>query len=167
MKYNRKHKTDSYGLAPLHPGLPGRHSAHHPQGFRIQLRAYAFYYFWFHYLTCRINHKLHINHAPYTVFLCLLRITHMLGKIIKNITIGKLRHILHHLINFPLLDNSTLFFRSIGSWETDIRVAFSVQNVFVITGYSGVDPEIPGVYGIDGSIWPRPRTYSLRLNINF
>ena len=58
-------------------------------------------------------------------------------------------------------------FRGIGSWETDIRVAFSVQNVFVITGYSGVDPEIPGVYGIDGSIWPRPRTYSLRLNINF
>ena len=58
-------------------------------------------------------------------------------------------------------------FRSLGSWETDIRVAFSVQNVFVITGYSGVDPEIPGVYGIDGSIWPRPRTYSLRLNINF
>ena len=58
-------------------------------------------------------------------------------------------------------------FRGLGSWETDIRVAFSVQNVFVITGYSGVDPEIPGVYGIDGSIWPRPRTYSLRLNINF
>ena len=58
-------------------------------------------------------------------------------------------------------------FRGIGRWETDIRLAFSVQNVFVITGYSGVDPEIPGVNGIDGSIWPRPRTYSLRLNVNF
>ena len=58
-------------------------------------------------------------------------------------------------------------FRGIGKWETDIRLAFSVQNVFVITGYSGVDPEIPGVNGIDGSIWPRPRTYSLRLNVNF
>ena len=58
-------------------------------------------------------------------------------------------------------------FRGIGKWETDIRLAFSVQNAFVITGYSGVDPEIPGVNGIDGSIWPRPRTYSLRLNVNF
>ena len=48
-----------------------------------------------------------------------------------------------------------------------MRVAFGVQNVFVITDYSGVDPEIPGVNGIDGSIWPRPRTYSLRLNVNF
>ena len=44
---------------------------------------------------------------------------------------------------------------------------FQLQNVFVITDYSGVDPEIPGVNGIDGSIWPRPRTYSLRLNVNF
>ena len=35
-----------------------------------------------------------------------------------------------------------------------MRVAFGVQNVFVITDYSGVDPEIPGVNGIDGSIWP-------------
>ena len=58
-------------------------------------------------------------------------------------------------------------FRHVGAWESDIRLAFSVQNVFVLTGYSGVDPEIPGVNGIDGSIWPRPRTYSLRLNINF
>ena len=58
-------------------------------------------------------------------------------------------------------------FDKIGSWKGTIRVAFGVQNVFVITGYSGVDPEIPGVNGIDGSIWPRPRTYSLRLNVNF
>ncbi len=58
-------------------------------------------------------------------------------------------------------------FRGIGKWETDIRLAFAVQNVFVITGYSGVDPEVPNVNGIDRSIWPRPRTYSFRLNINF
>ena len=58
-------------------------------------------------------------------------------------------------------------FRELGSWKGTLRLAFGVQNVFVITGYSGVDPEIPGVNGIDGSIWPRPRTYSLRLNVNF
>jgi iron complex outermembrane receptor protein len=47
------------------------------------------------------------------------------------------------------------------------RLGFSVQNVFTITPYSGVDPEIPGVEGRDSAIWPRPRTFSLRLNVNF
>ena len=58
-------------------------------------------------------------------------------------------------------------FRAIGRWETDIRLALGVQNVFVLTGYSGMDPEVVSENGIDGTIWPRPRTYSLRLNINF
>lgn len=47
-------------------------------------------------------------------------------------------------------------FNKIGNWKGSMRVAFGVQNVFVITDYSGVDPEIPGVNGIDGSIWPAP-----------
>jgi TonB-linked SusC/RagA family outer membrane protein len=46
------------------------------------------------------------------------------------------------------------------------RLSLSVQNVFTITNYSGLDPETTG-NGIDGSIWPRPRTYTLGLNINF
>ncbi len=55
-------------------------------------------------------------------------------------------------------------------WLGSVRLAFSVQNVFVITDYSGVDPEISfsnDRMGVDGQIWPRPRTYSLRLNVNF
>ena len=58
-------------------------------------------------------------------------------------------------------------FRGIGLWETDIRVALGVQNVFILTGYSGMDPEVISENGIDNTIWPRPRTYSLRLNVNF
>lgn len=58
-------------------------------------------------------------------------------------------------------------FRSIGRWETDVRVALGVQNVFILTGYSGMDPEVISENGIDGTMWPRPRTYSLRLNVNF
>ena len=58
-------------------------------------------------------------------------------------------------------------FRAIGRWETDVRLAFAMQNVFILTGYSGMDPEVVSETGIDGTIWPRPRTYSLRLNINF
>ena len=58
-------------------------------------------------------------------------------------------------------------FRGVGPWETDIRVAFGAQNVFIITGYSGMDPEVISETGIDNTIWPRPRTYSLRMNVKF
>ena len=57
------------------------------------------------------------------------------------------------------------------------RFAFSVQNAFVITNYTGMDPEAIDEKGIDtqtlGStmsniiFWPRPRVYSFRVSINF
>jgi len=56
-------------------------------------------------------------------------------------------------------------FGKLGHWaNANLRLGFTVQNVFVITGYSGLDPEIGG---IDNSMWPRPRTFSLRANLNF
>ena len=58
-------------------------------------------------------------------------------------------------------------FRGIGMSETDIRIAVGMQNVFLLTGYSGGDPEVTSENGIDGNTWPRPYTYSLRLNVNF
>ena len=58
-------------------------------------------------------------------------------------------------------------FRGIGRWESDIRLAVGMQNVFIITGYSGMDPEVISENGIDGTVWPRPRTWSFRMNINF
>ncbi len=45
------------------------------------------------------------------------------------------------------------------------RLGFTVQNAFVITNYSGIDPEVDG--GIDNNIFPRPRTFMLSLNLNF
>lgn len=58
-------------------------------------------------------------------------------------------------------------FRAVGRWESDIRVAVGMQNVFILTGYSGMDPEVISENGIDNTTWPRPRTWSLRLNVNF
>jgi iron complex outermembrane receptor protein len=58
-------------------------------------------------------------------------------------------------------------FREIGNWKGSIRVAASCQNVCVLTGFSGIDPEVNSTDGVARSFWPRPRTYSLRLNINF
>ncbi|MCS6916340.1 MAG: TonB-dependent receptor [Chitinophagales bacterium] len=45
-----------------------------------------------------------------------------------------------------------------------MNVAATVQNVFVLTGYSGIDPEVVG--GIDNNIYPRPRIYSVNLSLN-
>lgn len=41
----------------------------------------------------------------------------------------------------------------------------NVQNVFVITKYTGLDPEISS--GVDNNFYPRPRIYSLGLNLRF
>lgn len=46
-----------------------------------------------------------------------------------------------------------------------LRLSASVQNAFVITQYSGLDPEIAG--GIDYNFYPRPRVYSLGVNLDF
>ena len=58
-------------------------------------------------------------------------------------------------------------FKDIGRWGTNVRLAVSMQNVFILTGYSGPDPETTSENGIDNTMWPRSRTYSLRLNVKF
>ena len=45
------------------------------------------------------------------------------------------------------------------------RLYGSVTNVFTITKYEGLDPEVFG--GIDNNIYPRPITFQLGLNLNF
>ncbi len=47
----------------------------------------------------------------------------------------------------------------------NIHLSAMVQNVFTITNYSGVDPENSS--GVDTAVYPRPRTYSLTLGLNF
>ncbi len=46
-----------------------------------------------------------------------------------------------------------------------ITITGNMQNVFVITQYKGLDPEVQG--GIDNNFYPRPRTYSIGLNVSF
>jgi len=45
------------------------------------------------------------------------------------------------------------------------RVSFTVQNAFVITRYSGLDPEVEG--GIDNNFYPRPRTFMLGIGLTY
>ena len=52
-------------------------------------------------------------------------------------------------------------------WIESFRIAASVQNVVAFTKYSGLDPEIPSIDGVDNNFIPRPRLYTLRLSVNF
>ena len=63
--------------------------------------------------------------------------------------------------------NAGYTFRRVGRWDTDIRLGLAMQNVFIITGYSGMDPEVTSETGIDNTVWPRPRTYSIRATVSF
>ncbi len=71
--------------------------------------------------------------------------------------------------SFLKMDTITLgySFDNLFSTKLSGRISGSVQNVFTLTKYSGLDPEIPSVNGIDSTIWPRSRTYTLGLNLNF
>lgn len=46
-----------------------------------------------------------------------------------------------------------------------LRINANCQNVFTVTKYNGLDPEIYG--GIDNALYPRPRVYVLGLNLQF
>lgn len=68
--------------------------------------------------------------------------------------------------SFLKLDNLSLSYNvgTINKWAS-LTVSAMVQNVFTITGYSGTDPEVPN--GMDNSFYPRPRTYSVSLGLQF
>jgi iron complex outermembrane receptor protein len=47
------------------------------------------------------------------------------------------------------------------------RLMATVQNVAVFTKYKGHDPENSRVEGTDNNIYPRPRVFSLGINLDF
>ncbi len=82
--------------------------------------------------------------------------------------------------SFLRLNNATLAYNlnpnSIGmeDWLNNVRLSFTGQNLFVITDYSGFDPELnTGIsgdsqsYGIDYFTYPKPRTFMFGLNVSF
>lgn len=67
--------------------------------------------------------------------------------------------------SFLKMDNITLGYTIGKASGSSIRLWAGVQNVFVITNYSGLDPEI--FNGIDNLIYPRSRNFLLGANIKF
>jgi iron complex outermembrane receptor protein len=83
--------------------------------------------------------------------------------------------------SFFRLNNMTLGYSfntsalGVDSWLQDLRLSLTGQNLFVITDYSGFDPEVnqdrsvDGIQssGIDLNGYPRARTFVVGLNVTF
>lgn len=67
--------------------------------------------------------------------------------------------------NITLGYNFTKLLKPLLGFDFNARAYASVQNAFVITDYSGLDPEVNG--GIDNDVYPRPRTFLFGLNVKF
>ena len=70
--------------------------------------------------------------------------------------------------SFLKMDNLGIGYDA-GAWfnnKAHVRISANCQNVFTITKYKGIDPEIFG--GIDNALYPtRPRMYVLAVNLQF
>jgi iron complex outermembrane receptor protein len=69
--------------------------------------------------------------------------------------------------SFLRIDNISFGYSFSRLFSTTVsgRIGLAIQNGLVYTKYSGLDPEVSG--GIDNNIYPRPRTVTLGLNLNF
>jgi len=75
-----------------------------------------------------------------------------------------------HNASFIKMDNAGLAYnlgRLSPNSNTTLRLTANVQNVFIISKYKGIDPESSPSSGIDNTLYPRPRTYSLGVNVGF
>ncbi|MCR6722219.1 MAG: SusC/RagA family TonB-linked outer membrane protein [Chitinophagaceae bacterium] len=71
--------------------------------------------------------------------------------------------------SFFRLDNINIGFNAgkVLGPTTNLRVSANAQNVFVISKYKGLDPESSSSSGVDNNIYPRPRVFTLGLNLDF
>lgn len=69
--------------------------------------------------------------------------------------------------SFLRLDNISLghTFKNFNNNRMSIRLYGTAQNVFVISKYQGLDPEVSN--GIDNNIYPRPRVFMMGLSIDY
>ncbi len=102
-----------------------------------------------------INPAGNINNAPLDVFNTNFTTNHAMSD-----------YYLHNG-SFLRMDNISLGYDAgrIFPNSGHLRISANVQNVFVLTEYKGVDPELQG--GIDNRVYPRPRTFVLGVSLDF
>jgi iron complex outermembrane receptor protein len=75
----------------------------------------------------------------------------------------------HYVENgsFFKMDNMSLGYNvtELFNQKLKARFSFTVQNAFMVTNYSGIDPEIAN--GIDNNIYPRPRVFLVGVNLTY
>ncbi len=98
---------------------------------------------------------------------------------LKNINFMTMSDIWLEDADYVKIQNITLGYDFTNIWKnspfSQLRLYFAAQNLFTITGYSGMDPEMgaDGGYsygwaaGIDNGFYPNPRTYMVGVNIKF
>ncbi|TDS11146.1 SusC/RagA family TonB-linked outer membrane protein [Sphingobacterium paludis] len=71
-----------------------------------------------------------------------------------------------HDASFLRMDNLSAGYTIQNAFRTgkNVRISANVQNVFVLSSYKGIDPELQN--GIDNNLYPRPRTFVLGLNLD-
>ena len=72
--------------------------------------------------------------------------------------------------SFLKLDNFTLGYTfpklfKVAENNASLNIFGTVQNICTLTKYTGIDPEV--FNGIDGTVYPRPRTFILGIKFNF
>jgi iron complex outermembrane receptor protein len=67
--------------------------------------------------------------------------------------------------SFLRMDNINIGYNAGKVLGADLRINASIQNAFIITNYTGLDPEVGG--GVDNNFYPRPRVFSLGFNFDF
>ena len=67
---------------------------------------------------------------------------------------------------FLRLNNIEFGYTFQGGSMAGMRLFGTIQNVFTITGYSGIDPTA-GINGIDNNLFPRSRTFLAGLSVAF
>jgi iron complex outermembrane receptor protein len=67
--------------------------------------------------------------------------------------------------SFLKMDNIGIGYNILSNGKWNLALSLHCQNVFTITKYEGLDPEVYG--GIDYNLYPRPRTYTVGINVGF
>lgn len=69
--------------------------------------------------------------------------------------------------SFLKMDNMSLGYTAsqLFNQKLKARFSFTVQNAFVVTKYSGIDPEVAN--GIDNNLYPRPRVFLFGINLTY
>ena len=55
---------------------------------------------------------------------------------------------------------------AVGLNQSTLRIYFNCENLFTITDYTGIDPEV-GNFGLDGGVYPLARTFTIGFNFGF